>query len=702
MLSSTTILNPQIISPLVESGLHAARRLNSASKTANKKTKNEDSKVSVPNPQSQLRIPFMPSYLERMMPYTSFLSALKEIQINLPKPHNASKISRIIHANLTHSSTMPWRIQHVRTFKTKRTVVEDEISEQKSSQKSSKTTVDKSAIDDNIQSMLKTYDLPTRTSTLLRLGVEEGIQLAKANEGKKSGFNFKADPLTFLLVFIFLILAFRLYKSVPGRDFFRTADESGIITDVRFEDVCGMDEAKNELEDVVDYLRDPDKFTQLGAKLPKGILLIGPPGTGKTLLAKAVAGESGVPFFYTAGSEFDEMFVGIGASRIRKLFENARKQAPSIIFIDEIDACGSKRTNSSLQPYARQTINQLLQEMDGFTKKEPVIVLGATNTGEVLDKALTRPGRFDTQVQVLLPDIQGRKEIFNLYIGKLDINIDNQLNLDKLAALTIGMTGADISNIVNQAALRAAKLNKQRVDQDDLEYALDKAKMGPELKSRIRSESELRNTAHHEAGHALVAYYTPAAHTIYKATIRQRGPALGHVSLIPEKESEQSLSKAQIIAMMDVSMGGRIAEELLLGKEHVSTGASSDINNATESAYKLVCMYGMSEKLGLMTYDMQHLSQETKRAVEIEVKKLLEKSYEKAKEMIVSKSYEHKLLAEALLRYETVTMDEIKVLLDSKDIHSIENMRLHTKQQKILQKSELEKLKDALAPGLLC
>uniref|UniRef100_H2YDX0 AAA+ ATPase domain-containing protein n=1 Tax=Ciona savignyi TaxID=51511 RepID=H2YDX0_CIOSA len=439
------------------------------------------------------------------------------------------------------------------------------------------------------------------------------------------------------------------------------------ISDVRFDDVCGMEEAKSELEDVVDYLQDPEKFTQLGAKLPKGILLVGPPGTGKTLLAKAVAGEAGVPFFYAAGSEFDEMFVGVGASRVRKLFENARKQAPAIIFIDEIDACGSKRTNSSLQPFARQTINQLLQEMDGFTKTNPIIVLGATNTGEVLDKALTRPGRFDTQVQVMLPDVHGRKDIFKLYMGKLDIG--TSLNLDRLAALTIGMTGADISNIVNQAALRAAKLNKRQVDQDDIEYALDKARMGPELKSRAKSESAIRNTAHHEAGHALVAFYTPAAHTIYKATIRQRGPALGHVSLIPEKDSEQSMSKAQIIAMMDVCMGGRIAEELLLGKEHVSTGASSDITNATESAYKLVCMYGMSDKLGLMSYDIGQLSQETKRAVEVEVKKLLEKSYDKAKELIVSKSYEHKLLADALMRYETVTMDEIKLLLDTKDIN---------------------------------
>nr|CAB3267831.1 ATP-dependent zinc metalloprotease YME1L1 [Phallusia mammillata] len=571
----------------------------------------------------------------------------------------------------------------------------------KNPKKKTKSSVSRETINSSIQNLLKSYDLPAKNATMLRLGIEEGLQIANGQKsGGDSGSSFhsfysKGIVRDFLL---FGILAYIVYKTVQkfpkGMSMFKSTTEKAIVSDVTFDDVCGIDEVKDEMKDIVEYLRDPEKFTKLGAKLPKGILFIGPPGTGKTLLAKAVAGEAGVPFFYASGSEFDELFVGVGALRIRQLFEKARAQSPAIIFIDEIDACGSKRSNSSRQPYARQTINQLLQEMDGFASKEHIIVMGATNTGEILDKALTRPGRFDQKVNIMLPDIKGRKDILNLYIGKLGST--SEVNVDRIASLTGGMSGADLNNLVNQAALRAAKNSKETVDQEDLEYALDKIRMGPELKTRIRTEKDLKNTAHHEAGHALVAYYTPAAQNIYKATIRQRGQALGHVSLMPSAEDEISQSKAQLLAMLDICMGGRIAEEILHGKEKVSTGASSDIQSATVTAYKLVCQYGMSDKLGLMTYDIDHLSQETKRVVEMEVKNVLETSYEKARKLLTTRSNEHVLLAEALIRYETLTMDEIKVLLESGDLQKIGTLR--QKEERARLKKKLEKSIAIAAP----
>lgn len=342
------------------------------------------------------------------------------------------------------------------------------------------------------------------------------------------------------------------------------------------------------------YRKNPDKFSSLGGKLPKGVLLVGPPGTGKTLLARAVAGEAGVPFFHAAGPEFDEILVGQGARRVRDLFATAKQKAPCVIFIDEIDSVGAKRTNSVLHPYANQTINQLLTEMDGFRQNEGVIVLGATNRRDDLDKALIRPGRFDVEIQVPLPDFGGRKEIIKLYLDK--IKYSSNVDLDVLARGTTGFTGADLENMINQAALRAAIDGLSSVTMNYIENSRDKVLMGPEKRSRIPDEEANKITAYHEAGHVLVAYYTKDSHPLHKVTIIPRGSSLGHTASIPEKEAYH-VTKSQMLATMDTLMGGRVAEELIFGPEKVTTGASSDLSKATQMATNMVKDWGMSEKV---------------------------------------------------------------------------------------------------------
>uniref|UniRef100_A0A8C7S701 ATP-dependent zinc metalloprotease YME1L1 n=1 Tax=Oncorhynchus mykiss TaxID=8022 RepID=A0A8C7S701_ONCMY len=434
------------------------------------------------------------------------------------------------------------------------------------------------------------------------------------------------------------------------------------VKSVTFEHVKGAEEAKNELQDVVEFLRNPQKFTVLGGKLPKGILLIGPPGTGKTLLARAVAGEADVPFFYASGSEFDEMFVGVGASRIRNLFKEAKANAPCVIFIDELDSVGGKRIESPMHPYSRQTINQLLAEMDGFKPNEGVIVIGATNFAEALDNALIRPGRFDMQVTVPRPDVKGRTEILNWYLQK--IKVDPKI----IARGTVGFTGAELENLVNQAALKAAVDGLDLVTMKELEFSKDKILMGPERKSVEIDKKNKQITAYHESGHAIVAYYTKDAMPINKATIMPRGPTLGHVSMLPEND-RWSETRAQLLAQMDVSMGGRVAEELIFGDDYITTGASSDFDGATKIAKMMVTRFGMSDKLGVMTYaDLTKQSPETQAAIEKEVRVLLKDSYERAKNLLKTYSDEHKTLAEALLTYETLDAKEIKLVLEGKSL----------------------------------
>lgn len=363
---------------------------------------------------------------------------------------------------------------------------------------------------------------------------------------------------------------------------------------VTFDDVKGCDEAKQELQEIVEFLRNPDKFSTLGGKLPKGALLVGPPGTGKTLLARAVAGEAGVPFFHAAGAEFDEVLVGQGARRVRDLFKAAKERAPCVIFIDEIDSVGGKRSTSVLHPYANQTINQLLSEMDGFHQNEGVIVLGATNRRDDLDSALLRPGRFDVEVNVPVPDFTGRQEIISLYLQKIR---HKDINVETLARGTTGFTGAELENMTNQAALRAAIDGDEFVKMHHIEAARDKIMMGPERKSRLPDEEANKITAYHEAGHTIVGFYTQDANPVHKVTIMPRGPALGHTAYLPKKE-HYHLTKAQLLAMMDTAMGGRAAEEIIFGADKVTAGASNDFKHATSIAHKMVKELGMSEKVG--------------------------------------------------------------------------------------------------------
>lgn len=433
-----------------------------------------------------------------------------------------------------------------------------------------------------------------------------------------------------------------------------------VESNVKFSDVIGVDEAKLELQNVVEFLKNPEKFASIGAKLPKGVLLVGPPGTGKTLLAKAVAGEAEVPFFSSSGSEYDEIFVGVGAKRIRELFRQAKEVAPCVIFIDEIDSIGKTRTSSSLHPHANDTINQLLSEMDGFRNTKGIIVLGATNRRGDLDQALLRPGRFDVEVDVSRPDFIGRKELFEFYLSKVrHQNIDTE----KLARGTTGFTGADIESVVNQAALKAAIVGVPYVSMEQMDYARDKAIMGPESLGRITDEETNKVTAYHESGHTVVSYFTKHSKPLHKVTIVARGSALGHTSYMPDKDIYHT-SKTDMLAQLDVAMGGRAAEEMMLGKDFVTSGASSDLAKATRLANQMVKDWGMSDKVGLSTYGDYDMSQETANLIDEEVKRLLQESYERAKSILILHKEELKALSEALLKYETLNAEEITAIMN--------------------------------------
>lgn len=424
-----------------------------------------------------------------------------------------------------------------------------------------------------------------------------------------------------------------------------------------FDDVKGCDEAKAELEEIVQFLRSPTSFTRLGGKLPKGVLLMGPPGTGKTLLARAIAGEAQRPFFYASGSEFEEMFVGVGAKRVRELFAAAKQNAPCIIFIDEIDAIGGKR-NPKDQRFLTMTLNQFLVELDGFQSSEGIIVIGATNFPESLDKALVRPGRFDRHVVVPNPDIRGRTQILQCHTKR--IPLDEDVDLEVIARGTPGFSGADLANLVNMAALKAAIEDFVAVHMGHLEYAKDKILMGAERKSAVLSEETRETTAYHEGGHALCCLYTKEALPVHKATIMPRGQALGMVSQLPSKDMT-SMSKAQMLAKLDVCMGGRAAEEFIYGRDYVTSGASSDFQQATELAEAMVTKYGMSEKLGQVIYDKQTESTETRARIESEVRALLDGSYERAMRVLKTHEAELHRLAKALLAHESLTGEQVRL-----------------------------------------
>jgi cell division protease FtsH len=445
---------------------------------------------------------------------------------------------------------------------------------------------------------------------------------------------------------------------------------------VTFNDVAGVEEAKEEVEEIVEFLRDPKKFSRLGGKIPKGALLIGPPGTGKTLLAKAIAGEANVPFFSISGSDFVEMFVGVGASRVRDMFEQGKKHSPCIIFIDEIDAVGRSR-GAGLgggNDEREQTLNQLLVEMDGFETNEGIILIAATNRPDVLDPALLRPGRFDRQVVVGNPDILGREAILKVHVKKIIVGPD--VKLRTIARGTPGFSGADLANLINESALLAARKNKRVVTMVDVEEAKDKVMMGAERRSMVMSEDEKKLTAYHEGGHAIVALNEKVSDPIHKATIIPRGRALGMVMRLPERD-QLSVTREKMYSDIAVAMGGRIAEELIFGHDKVTSGASSDIDMATRMAKNMVTRYGMSKELGPLAYAeneeevflgrsvtrTQNMSEETSKKVDSEVKKIVEAGYDRAKKVLTEKIDDLHKIAKALLVYETLTGDEIRDLM---------------------------------------
>jgi cell division protease FtsH len=488
-----------------------------------------------------------------------------------------------------------------------------------------------------------------------------------------------APALLLILVFVYMLR--QMQGSAGGRGAMSFGKSRARLlgedqVNVTFADVAGVDEAKQEVGEIVDFLKDPSKFQKLGGKIPKGVLMVGSPGTGKTLLARAIAGEAKVPFFTISGSDFVEMFVGVGASRVRDMFEQAKKHAPCIIFIDEIDAVGRHR-GAGLgggHDEREQTLNQLLVEMDGFEGSEGIIVIAATNRPDVLDPALLRPGRFDRQVVVPLPDVRGREQILRVHMRKVPLGEDVKPQL--IARGTPGFSGADLANLVNEAALFAARANKRSVTMDELERAKDKIMMGAERRSMVMSEKEKLNTAYHEAGHAIVGVNLPEHDPVYKVTIIPRGRALGVTFFLPE-EDRYSYSKQRLESSIASLFGGRIAEELAFGRDAVTTGASNDIERATSLARNMVTKWGLSDKLGPLTYTeengevflgrqmMQHkqVSDETAHVIDIEVRSVIDTAYRKAQTILESHRDKLDAMAQALMKYETIDEEMIKDIM---------------------------------------
>ncbi len=487
-----------------------------------------------------------------------------------------------------------------------------------------------------------------------------------------------------LLIGIWLFLMNRMQGGGRGGAMGFGKSKAKLLTEkqgrVTFDDVAGIDEAKDDLEEIVEFLRNPQKFSRLGGKIPKGALLVGPPGTGKTLLARAVAGEAGVPFFTISGSDFVEMFVGVGASRVRDMFEQAKKNAPCIVFIDEIDAVGRSRGvgYGGGNDEREQTLNQLLVEMDGFEANEGIIIVAATNRPDVLDPALLRPGRFDRQVQVPNPDVKGREKILSVHARKVPLGPDVDLRI--IARGSPGFSGADLANLVNESALMAARVGRRFVTMEDFENAKDKVMMGAERRSMVMTEDEKKLTAYHEAGHAVVGIYVPQHDPIHKATIIPRGRALGLVMALPERD-QLSVTYTKYKSKIAMAMGGKVAEELIFGKENVTSGAASDIQQVSKIARAMVTQFGFSDELGNIDYANEqqsylgnyqaggNTSPETQELIDAEVRKIVDEGFETAKRVLTEHSDEHHNLAEALLEYETLTGPEILKAMKGEPIH---------------------------------
>ena len=518
--------------------------------------------------------------------------------------------------------------------------------------------------------------LPFQDPELPKTLAEKGIEVRAKEKVKLWNVVFQVLPLIFLFfIFIFFM---RQIQSGPNRAFSFGKSRAKLITPskekVSFKDVAGVEEAKEELREVIEFLRNPGRYTKLGARIPKGILLVGPPGTGKTLLARAVAGEAGVPFFSISGSDFVEMFVGVGAARVRNLFETAKRNTPCIVFIDEIDAVGRHRGAGigGGHDEREQTLNALLVEMDGFETNQGIIVLAATNRPDILDNALLRPGRFDRRIVVDVPDVKGRLEILKVHTQKTPL--DKNVDLEVIARTTPGFTGADLESLVNEAALIAARKRKKRLSMQDFEEAKDKILMGVARKSMILKEEEKRLIAYHEAGHTIVTYFTPHTDPIHKVTIIPRGRALGLTQQLPI-DDRRTYSKEYLLAQLIVLMGGRAAEERVFGT--ISTGSGNDIDRATQIARKMVCEWGMSEKLGPITLGkpgddlflgkdfvaVKDFSEETAKIIDEEVRRFVNEAYEEAKRIIHEKEELLHKLADALLKKEVLDGHEVGMIL---------------------------------------
>jgi cell division protease FtsH len=526
----------------------------------------------------------------------------------------------------------------------------------------------------------------TDNSALIGLLDKEGVAIRAAEEERPNvllQLFMSAFPVL-LLVAIFIYFMRQMQGAAGGRGAMsfgksraRLLGEDQVT--VTFADVAGVDEAKEEVGEIVDFLKDPGKFQKLGGKIPKGVLMVGPPGTGKTLLARAIAGEAKVPFFTISGSDFVEMFVGVGASRVRDMFEQAKKHAPCIIFIDEIDAVGRHR-GAGLgggHDEREQTLNQLLVEMDGFEGNEGIIVIAATNRPDVLDPALLRPGRFDRQVVVPLPDVRGREQILKVHMRRVPIADDVKPSV--IARGTPGFSGADLANLVNEAALFAARANRRLVTMDEFERAKDKIMMGAERRSMVMSEEEKRMTAYHEAGHAIVGLSVPEHDPVYKVTIIPRGRALGVTMFLPEGD-RYSTSKRRLESRIATLFGGRIAEELIFGPEAVTTGAANDIERATELARNMVTKWGLSDRLGPLTYSedqgevflgrsvTQHkqVSDVTAHAIDEEVRRLIDSNFQRARQILTTSLDKLHTMAEALMKYETIDEGQLKDIMEGR------------------------------------
>ena len=535
-------------------------------------------------------------------------------------------------------------------------------------------------------SKFKAYNPETDNTALISAMVKAGVEF-KGEPPKQPNFFMQlllqlAPALLLILVFVYMLR--QMQGSAGGRGAMSFGKSRARLlgedqVNVTFADVAGVDEAKQEVGEIVDFLKDPSKFQKLGGKIPKGVLMVGSPGTGKTLLARAIAGEAKVPFFTISGSDFVEMFVGVGASRVRDMFEQAKKHAPCIIFIDEIDAVGRHR-GAGLgggHDEREQTLNQLLVEMDGFEGSEGIIVIAATNRPDVLDPALLRPGRFDRQVVVPLPDVRGREQILRVHMRKVPLADD--VKPAYIARGTPGFSGADLANLVNEAALFAARANKRIVGMDEFERAKDKIYMGAERRSMVMSTDEKKMTAYHEAGHAIVGFLVPEHDPVYKVTIIPRGRALGLTWYLPEGD-RYSTSKRRLESKISSAFGGRVAEELIFGKDGITTGASSDIEHATDLARSMVTKWGLSERLGPLSYSeedgevflgrqvTQHkqVSDETAHVIDEEIRRVIDINYKRAKEILETNLDKLHIMADALVKYETIDETQIRDIMTGK------------------------------------